>query len=77
MRSFFWETELRTIPQGHPDYRKVEQEKARLIQKVYPLIGSYLQVDFNNYDFARRGDPEKIRKKEEALRRSLTKKTPK
>lgn len=77
MRSFFWETELRTIPQGHPDYRRVEQEKARLVQKVYPLIGSYLQVDFNQYDFARRGTAEKIKKKEEQLRAMLAKKTTK
>lgn len=73
LRSFFWETELRTIPQGHPDYRIVEQEKARLVQKVYPLIGSYLQVDFNSYDFARRGTAEKIKKKEEQLRAMLKK----
>lgn len=73
MRSFFWETELRTIPQGHPDYRVVEQEKAKIIQKIYPLIGSYLQVDFNHYDFARRGTAEKIKKKEEQLRQLLKK----
>lgn len=74
LRSFFWETELRTIPQGHPDYRKIEQEKARLMQKVYPLIGKYLLVDFNDYDFARRGTAEKIKAKEEQLRKMFEKK---
>lgn len=71
MRSFFWETELRTIPQGHPDYRRVEQEKAKLFKKVYPLIGEYLQVDMNDYHFARRGTAEKIKAKEEKLMKEL------
>lgn len=75
LRSFFWETELRTIPQGHPDYRRVEQEKAKLVQKVYPLVGSYLQVDMNDYHFARRGTAEKIKAKEEKLMRELKEQT--
>jgi thymidylate synthase ThyX len=54
LRQFFWETELRTTSQGHPDYRKIEQEKVRIIQKIYPLISKYLLVDFSNYEFARR-----------------------
>ncbi len=68
LRSFFWEAELRTIPQGHPDYRKIEQEKIKLIQKIYPLISKYLLVDMGEYDFARRGTVEQIQKKEEELK---------
>lgn len=68
LRSFFWETELRTIPEGHPDYRKIEQEKIRLVQKIYPLISKYLLVDMKDYNFARRGVAEKIQKKEEDLK---------
>ena len=68
LRSFFWETELRTIPEGHPDYRKIEQEKIKLVQKIYPLIGKYLLVDMGSYDFARRGVSGKIKKKEEELK---------
>jgi len=68
LRSFFWESELRTIPEGHPDYRKIEQEKIRLVQKIYPLIGKYLLVDMDSYDFARRKASEKIKKKEEELK---------
>ena len=75
MRSFFWETELRTIQQGHPDYRRVEQQKAELLKKVYPLLGSYLQVDMNDYHFARRGTAEKIKAKEEKLMKELRDKT--
>ncbi|MCX7615787.1 MAG: FAD-dependent thymidylate synthase [Patescibacteria group bacterium] len=54
LREVFWETELRTTSQGHPDYRKIEQMKARKIMEVYPLIKKYLLVDFNDYSFARR-----------------------
>lgn len=73
MRAFFWETELRTTSQGHPDYRTIEQEKARQIQAIYPLIGKYLMVDFNDYDFARRGDTKKIENKEQELKAFLNK----
>lgn len=72
LREFFWETELRTISQGHPDYRKIEQEKARIVQKIYPLIGKYLLVDFNDYDFARRGILEKIAQKEQELKKDFS-----
>jgi len=68
LRSAFWTTELRTIPEGHPDYRAVEQEKARLISQAYPLVAEYLMADMANYDFARRGQEQKIAAKERALR---------
>ncbi len=71
LRQFFWETELRTIAQGHPDYRQIEQEKAKIIQKIYPLVSKYLLVDFNDYDFARRQTVEKIDKKEKELKNLL------
>jgi thymidylate synthase ThyX len=73
MRAFFWEAELRTTSQGHPDYRKIEQEKARQIQRIYPLISKYLMVDMNDYDFARRGDTKKIESKEAELKAYLNK----
>jgi thymidylate synthase ThyX len=63
LREFFWETELRTNPQGHPHYRKIEQEKAKIIQKIYPLISKYLLVDFQNYEFSRRESVKKIEEK--------------
>jgi len=69
LRSFFWEAELRTIAQGHPDYRKIEHEKIRLVKKVYPLLSKYLLVDMEQYDLARRGSVEQIAKKEEQLAR--------
>lgn len=54
LREVFWETELRTTSQGHPDYRKIEQIKAKKIMEIYPLIKKYLLVDFKSYNFARR-----------------------
>lgn len=73
LRSFFWEAELRTIPEGHPDYRKIEQEKIKLVQKIYPLISKYLLVDMGDYDFARRAVSDKIKKKEEELKQYFEK----
>ncbi len=73
LRAFFWEAELRTTSQGHPDYRVIEQEKARQVQRIYPLLSKYLMVDFNDYDFARRGDTKKIESKEAELKAFLNK----
>ncbi len=63
LRECFWEIELRTIPEGHPDYRHIEQAKFRLLEKVYPLIAEYMRVNLGEYDFARRGQDEKIQQK--------------
>jgi thymidylate synthase ThyX len=67
LRQFFWEVELRTISEGHPDYRQIEKQKAKIIQKIYPLISKYLLVDFDDYDFARRERIAKIEKKEKEI----------
>lgn len=63
LRECFWEIELRTIPEGHPDYRHVEQQKFYLLQKVYPVIAEHILVNVGEYDFARRGQEEKIQEK--------------
>lgn len=67
LRECFWEIELRTIPEGHPDYRAIEQEKFSLLEKVYPLITKYMHVNVGQYEFARRGQEERIQKKLTAL----------
>ncbi|MBI1833574.1 MAG: FAD-dependent thymidylate synthase [Candidatus Andersenbacteria bacterium] len=69
LRECFWEMELRTIPEGHPDYRKIEQDKFKLLEKVYPLITEHMRVNMGNYDFARRGQEEKIQEKLKSLER--------
>jgi len=67
LRSLSWTTELRTIPEGHPDYRHIEQEKFRLVEKIYPLIAECLLVNLGEYDFARRGQEERISRKQQEL----------
>ncbi len=66
-RQFFWETELRTISQGHPAYRWIEQEKYRLVAEQFPLLAPYVLIDMADYSIARRGTEEKIQRKEEEI----------
>jgi thymidylate synthase ThyX len=66
-RQLFWETELRTVSQGHPDYRFIEQEKYRLVKEKFPLVASFMLVDTNEYAIARRGTEEQILAKEQRL----------
>ena len=70
-RQLFWEAELRTVSQGHPDYRFIEQEKYRLVKEKFPTLAAFMLVDMNEYSIARRGTEEQIAAKEEKLRRKL------
>ena len=72
-RQLFWEAELRTISQGHPDYRFIEQEKYRLIRERFPLIAELMLVDMNDYAIARRGTEERIEEKEKRIVEQLRK----
>ena len=63
MRQSFWQIELRTIPEGHPDYRRVCQQKFKLLEPVYPLLLEHMRANMGEYDFARRGQEEKIQQK--------------
>ncbi len=74
LRAFFWQNELRTIPEGHPNYRQIEQKKFKLIKKAYPLLANYIKVNMRNYVFARRGQDQKIAKKSTKLNKLLTQK---
>ncbi len=73
-RQMFWEAELRTISQGHPDYRTIEQEKYRLLKEKFPLIASFMLVDMADYAIARRGTEEKIAAKEKDIVEKLQRK---
>lgn len=73
LREAFWEMELRSIPEGHPDYRNIEQEKFRLLAKIYPNIASHMRVNMGDYDFARRGQEEKIQAKLKSLQQRFSK----
>ena len=70
-RQLFWETELRTVSQGHPDYRWIEQQKYKLVKEKFPLLASFILVDMNDYAIARRGTEEQILAKEKKLRERL------
>ena len=46
--------ELRTVPQGHADYRKIVQEMYRLINKKHPTLSKIIKfVNLNQYGLER------------------------
>ena len=46
--------ELRTIPQGHVDYRRVAQQMYNQINKVHPILSQIMKfVDIKEYDLER------------------------
>ncbi len=62
--------ELRTIPQGHSDYRKMCQKMHSLLKERDPEIASLMTfVDYDDYPFARGDSEAKIRAKEHNLDR--------
>jgi thymidylate synthase ThyX len=64
LRELAWEAELRTGPQGHPDYRRIEHLKVEMVRNVHPSLVAVLKfVDFKSYDLARRESEKKIDRK--------------
>ena len=64
LRELGWETELRTSPQGHPDYRKIEHLKVKAVKSVHPALATALKfVDWKDYDLARRESEKRIDRK--------------
>ncbi len=64
LRELAWESELRTGPQGHPDYRVIEHQKVEAVAKVHPSLVEALKfVDFKKYDLARRESEMRIDRK--------------
>jgi thymidylate synthase ThyX len=60
--------ELRTIPQGHPDYRTVCQEMFRQIKEVHPVLANGIKfVDLNMYELERFGAEKNIDRKKREL----------
>ena len=60
--------ELRTIPQGHPNYKKICQEMNTLITKRFPqIIGVTQFVDYKDYFWSRGESEAKQRQKERQL----------
>jgi thymidylate synthase ThyX len=65
LREVFHLCELRTTPQGHPDYRHVAQEMFRRVQEVHPRLAAYaFFVDLKPGDeLERRGSERRIDEK--------------
>ncbi len=60
--------ELRTVPQGHPDYRKVAQNMYRNIKKVHPNLSKIIKfVDMNQYKLERLESEKRIEEKRKHL----------
>jgi hypothetical protein len=60
--------ELRTIPQGHPDYRIVCQEMFRQIKGVHPVLANGIKfVDLKMYELERFGAEKNTDRKKREL----------
>ncbi|HJU59762.1 MAG TPA: FAD-dependent thymidylate synthase, partial [Nitrososphaeraceae archaeon] len=61
--------ELRTVPQGHPDYRYICQEIFKKIRDVHPLLSKGIKfVDLNDYNLERLSSEKNIEKKKREIR---------
>ena len=60
--------ELRTTPQGHPNYRKLCQHMHTATKGKYPDLAALLHfVDYNDYFWSRADAEAQQRQKEQAL----------
>ena len=60
--------ELRTVPQGHPDYRKVGQNMFSAIKKVHPALSHIIKfVDLKEYKLERLESEKRIEEKRKNL----------
>jgi thymidylate synthase ThyX len=54
LRELIHIAELRTMPQGHPDYRSMVQEICRKVETVHPLLFRYAKfIDWKEYHLGR------------------------
>jgi len=60
--------ELRTVPQGHPDYRLAAQNMFKLIKKVQPNLSQIIRfVDLKSYSLERLESEKRIEEKRKRL----------
>lgn len=63
--------ELRTMPQGHPDYRFIVQEMWRKISEVHPTLAEYAKfIDWKTYRLGRLQSEMRTEYKKSAFRES-------
>ena len=61
--------ELRTVPQGHVDYRKVAQDMYKQIQKVHPTLSSIIKfADLKEYELERFESEKRTEEKRKKIR---------
>lgn len=61
--------ELRTVPQGHVDYRRVAQQMFKQINKVHPNLSKIIKyVDLKEYDLERFESEKRTEEKREKLK---------
>jgi len=62
--------ELRTVPQGHADYRQVAQQMFKQINKIHPNLSKIMKfVDLNEYDLERFQSEKRIEEKRKKLKK--------
>jgi thymidylate synthase ThyX len=62
--------ELRTVPQGHIDYRRVAQQMFREINRVHPVLSKIMKfVDLKEYDLERFESEKRTEEKRKKLNR--------
>ena len=62
--------ELRTVPQGHVDYRKVAQDMFKQINKVHPNLSKIMKyVDMKEYDLERFESEKRTEEKRKKLKK--------
>jgi thymidylate synthase ThyX len=61
--------ELRTVPQGHVDYRRVAQQMFQQINKVHPILSQIIKfVDMKEYDLERFESEKRTEEKRKKLK---------
>ena len=61
--------ELRTVPQGHVDYRRVAQQMFKQINKVHPILSEIMKfVDMKEYDLERFESEKRTEEKRKKLK---------
>ena len=61
--------ELRTVPQGHVDYRRVAQQMFKQITKVHPVLSEIMKfVDMKEYDLERFESEKRTEEKRKKLK---------
>jgi thymidylate synthase ThyX len=60
LRALQWICELRSSPAGHPNYRYIAQEMAKLVCQKFPAFERFFKfVDYEGYDLGRLGQEQR------------------